>query len=379
MTITAMQMVGSLNVGGAERVAVLLANGLARRGFRSHLAATRFLGPLKEAVDAGVSVWCAGKRHTLDLRCLRPVARYMDDHGIDVVHSHNHTVSYTARMSRWLARRKPAHVVHDHHGAAGTSRTLAALDWMFLRHADAYLSVSEALHERARSLLGLPEDRCFYLRNGVEVYAAGPRWAGPPTVVQVATVRAWKDYETAVRAAAVLRRSWPDLSWVSMGAVAEASYGQQVRDLAESLGVAACFRLLGAQKDVRPLLRKAHVGVLTSVAEGLPLSVLEYMAEGLPVVMTDVGQAPVLVRGAEAGLVVPPPSGSAAGPGSSPARGGPWRRRWRACPVVESISHYRACSRKATAAAPCSQSPSEARTGGGWWRPSSALTRWLTA
>jgi len=91
-----------------------------------------------------------------------------------------------------------------------------------------------------------------------------------------------------------------------MGAVTEVSYRQQVRDLAESLGVAAGFRLLGAQTDVRPFLRQAHVGVLTSVGEGLPLSVLEYMAEGLPVVMTDVGQAPALVRGAEAGLVVPP-------------------------------------------------------------------------
>jgi glycosyltransferase involved in cell wall biosynthesis len=65
------------------------------------------------------------------------------------------------------------------------------------------------------------------------------------------------------------------------------------------------FRLLGAQTDVRSLLRKAHVGVLSSIGEGLPLSVLEYLAEGLPVVMTDVGQAPALVQGAKAGVVVP--------------------------------------------------------------------------
>ena len=306
MTLSVMQMIDSLDLGGAERVAVLLANGLARRGVRSHLVATRRFGPLEEAVDAGVSVWCAGKRHTLDLRCLWRVARYMDAHGIDVVHSHKHECSYTARMSRWIARRKPLHVVHDHSGGGATSRKLAFLDWLLLRHVDLHLSVSEGLHERAQSLLGLPEDRCLYLRNGVEVHAAGPRWAGPPTVVQVATVRPVKDHETAVRAAAILRRSWPDLSWVAAGALPDPAYAKQVRDLAEGLGMAEAFHLLGARKDVRPLLRQAHVGVLTSVAEGLPLSVLEYMAEGLPVVMTDVGQGPALVRGAEAGLVVPP-------------------------------------------------------------------------
>jgi glycosyltransferase involved in cell wall biosynthesis len=305
MTITVMQMIDSLALGGAERVAVLLANGLARRGVRSHLVATRRFGPLEEAVEAGVSVWCAGKRHTLDLRCLWRVARYMDAHGIDVVHSHKHECSYTARMSRWIARRKPLHVVHDHSGGGATGRKLAFLDWLLLRHVDLYLSVTEGLHERARSLLGLPEGRCLYLRNGVEVSAAGAPWSGPPTVVQVANVHPRKDYETAARAAAILRKGRPDISWLVIGAVNDPAYAERVRNLAEGLGLSDGFRLLGAQTDVRSLLRKGHVGVLSSVGEGLPLSVLEYMAEGLPVVMTDVGQAPAILQRAKAGVVVP--------------------------------------------------------------------------
>ncbi len=304
--IAVAQMVGSLSVGGAERVAVLLANGMARRGLDSHLVATRRLGPLEEALDAEVRVWCAGKRHTLGARYPLRIARYVDRHGIDVVHSHSHTVNYSARKAQWLARRKFVHVAHDHSGGGAGGRLRAFLDWAFLRHVDAYVSVTESLHERALRLLDLPAGRCLYVRNGVEVGSPAPPWSGPPTVAQVANVHPRKDYATAVRAAAILRRSWPDLAWRAAGAFPAPDYAEQVRGLAQNLGVADAFLLIGAREDVRPLLREAHVGVLSSVGEGLPLAVLEYMAEGLPVVLTDVGQAPALLREAEAGIVVPP-------------------------------------------------------------------------
>jgi glycosyltransferase involved in cell wall biosynthesis len=80
----------------------------------------------------------------------------------------------------------------------------------------------------------------------------------------------------------------------------------EVRELIDQLGLPGCVELFGECVDVLPLLRAAHVGVLTSISEGLPVSVLEYMAAGLPVVLTDVGQAPAIVRQADAGTIVPP-------------------------------------------------------------------------
>ena len=81
-------------------------------------------------------------------------------------------------------------------------------------------------------------------------------------------------------------------------------------NLQDALELEGCVELAGGCSDVRERLREANVGVLTSDTEGLPVSILEYMAESLPVVMTDVGQAPHLLKESQVGIVVPPVFGS---------------------------------------------------------------------
>ena len=57
-------------------------------------------------------------------------------------------------------------------------------------------------------------------------------------------------------------------------------------------------------KPVRSFLRQAHVGVLSSDLEGLPLAILEYMSESLPVAATQVGQVPAILSASGGGVVV---------------------------------------------------------------------------
>jgi len=305
--ISVVQVADCLARGGKERVAVNLANGLARLGCDSHLMGTRSLGPLAEEAGPAVKVWCADRSARFDLKGVRRIARYLQDHRIDIVHSHNYSSSYLMRVVFRFGRRKPVHVFHDHAGPRVGSRKLMVLDRLFLRHIDGCIAVSEPLYERARRLFPLPADRCVLIRNGVQVFAEHHPWQGRPTVVQVANIREAKNHLLAVRTAAALRKRIPDLSWVCVGATHE-PYASQVRALIGELGLSGCVEIRGECSDVRSVLRQAHVGVLTSSAEGLPMAVLEYMAEQLPVVMTDVGHGPTMLREAQAGIVVPPDS-----------------------------------------------------------------------
>ncbi|HYL79884.1 MAG TPA: glycosyltransferase [Candidatus Acidoferrum sp.] len=79
-----------------------------------------------------------------------------------------------------------------------------------------------------------------------------------------------------------------------------------LRSCASSLGVAARVEFVGEQGDVVPYLHRMDVYVQSSVAEGMPNSVLEAMACGLPVVATSVGGTLELVLDGETGLLVPP-------------------------------------------------------------------------
>jgi vancomycin resistance protein YoaR len=94
-------------------------------------------------------------------------------------------------------------------------------------------------------------------------------------------------------------------SGVRLSIVGDGALRDDLEKQSASLGLQDVVRFEGEQNDVRPFLRRAHVFVLSSLWEGLPYTVIEAMASHLPVVSTDVGGCPELVRQAETGLLVP--------------------------------------------------------------------------
>jgi glycosyltransferase involved in cell wall biosynthesis len=84
--------------------------------------------------------------------------------------------------------------------------------------------------------------------------------------------------------------------------------GPQRQDLeaqAAALGIQRRVRFLGVRGDVPDLLRAADIFTLTSVSEAASLTLMEAMAAGLPVVVTNVGGNPEIVRQGVDGLLVP--------------------------------------------------------------------------
>lgn len=306
-SIAVAQVLDDLTVGGLERAAVNLANGLADRGYESHLICSRGAGAFRSSVAGKVKVWCANRTRRWDFPGFRRMAEYIDEHRLDLVHSHNHYSSYLTRVVFRFCKHRPLHVVTDQDGPGLHNKKQAFLDRLILRHVDGFVAVTEPLRDRAKRLLSLNEGNCIYVMNGVEVPPMHEPWKGRPTVIQVANLHWPKDHVTAVRAAAILCKRIDGLRWICAGRISDPAtdYVRTVRDMIDSLGLSQTVILAGETSDIRPLLQQAHVGVLTSESEALPLSILEYMAERLPVVMTDVGQGPTIVRSAEAGKIAP--------------------------------------------------------------------------
>ena len=326
--IAVAQHVNDLQIGGKERIAVAIANGLAEAGYTSHLICTSGLGPLRASLAADVHLWCAERHGAADLAGTRRIARFIDDSGIALVQTHNAGPSYLMRAVRRLCARPPLHVVHDHRGTAPGSIKHGLLDLFFLRNVDAYLGVSRELQQRAVRLLRLPEDRCLYVVNGIELPEVSRTPDARPTVVQVANLQEPKGHRTAIRAAALLGDALPELRWICVGRTErEPDYTRDVRGMIRSLGLETCVELAGPQDDISTFLARAHVGVLTSDAEGLPLALLEYLAAELPVAMTDVGQGPSIIREAGAGCVAPRGDAVALAKGLEEILGDPERAR----------------------------------------------------
>jgi glycosyltransferase involved in cell wall biosynthesis len=112
-----------------------------------------------------------------------------------------------------------------------------------------------------------------------------------------------KDHGTFLRAAARVASGFPDAAFLLAG---EGELVDSLRRLAAQLGLSDRAHFLGRCQSIGDLLALSDVCVLSSLAEGFPNAVLEYMAAGRPVVSTDVGGIRELVRHGETGYIVRP-------------------------------------------------------------------------
>jgi glycosyltransferase involved in cell wall biosynthesis len=172
---------------------------------------------------------------------------------------------------------------------------------------DTTICVSRAELELGVSSGACDPSRSVLIYNGIDVRSFGraARNGGPPRILGVGRFRPPKDFGTFVEAVRLL----------SPGTFSAAIAGDGPdRDLLPEGPV----ELLGERDDVAELLASSDVFVLSSRAEGLPISILEAMAAGLPVVATRVGGIPELVVDGETGFLVPA--------GDAPARADALRR-----------------------------------------------------
>ncbi|ADN02510.1 glycosyl transferase, group 1 family [Spirochaeta thermophila DSM 6192] len=141
------------------------------------------------------------------------------------------------------------------------------------------------------------------IHNGIPVgnASSGRRiWKNPPGLVMVARFEYQKDHPTLFKALSLLR----DLEW-SLVCVGDGPLLESMKEEAKALGIGDRVEFLGFCEDVEGVLASSQIFVLASRWEGFPISILEAMRAGLPVVASDVGGCREAVVEGETGYLVP--------------------------------------------------------------------------
>lgn len=309
----------SLNVGGAERVAVDIANSLDPSRFDVRFLSTRVGGPLQAMIDDRIPVTILGRSATWDLAKLIGFANLVRAEGIDIVHSHGRGTLKFVALARALGLIDVRHVFHDHFGWLHIDRGAGPGLRRALRSVDAYVGVDTRLCSWAMDVGGLPAERVHLVRSGVDVArfravvpvdlrAELQLPAEAVVLVMVANFRPQKDHPTLFRAIAELpehhRRR---LRLVVVGSTtADREYHANCVAMLDRLGISDLVHLVGTRDDVASVLAAADAGVLSSKNETGPLAILEYMAAGIPFVATDTGEIAGAVKDLDVGFVPPP-------------------------------------------------------------------------
>jgi glycosyltransferase involved in cell wall biosynthesis len=310
-----LQVISTLRVGGAQRMLVSLARRLKRSGHEvrvvSVYAASGSAFEAELAAD-DVPAEFLGKGPGVDPRMIPRLARVLASFRPDLIHTHMGVLKYAFAPA--AARR--AQVVHTVHNLAEreVERPSQLLQYVAFRTNVVPVAIGDAVAESIRRRYRLAA--CRVIPNGIPVadYAAPPGSVrdalraslgippGAPTFVTVGRLEPQKDHATLVRAFASprLRATGAFVLVVGDGVLRE-----DVERLALEEGVADRVRFLGTRSDVPRLLAAADAFVLASRWEGNPLSVMEAMAAGRPVVATTVGCVPELVPASAGTLVAP--------------------------------------------------------------------------
>lgn len=178
-----------------------------------------------------------------------------------------------------------------------------------------------SLFDRARRQQiadGAAAERTRIIPNGVEI----ERFVGlrrplnapiPAVMALIARVVPIKDIKNFIRAAAIAGQQLPQLqAWIVGPTEEDPAYVLECRELVLSLGLEETVHFLGFRR-VEEILPQVGVVVLSSVSEGLPLSVLEGFAAGIPAVTTDVGACREMIEGSGEANDVPGSAGGVAG------------------------------------------------------------------
>jgi glycosyltransferase involved in cell wall biosynthesis len=177
----------------------------------------------------------------------------------------------------------------------------------------------------ARDLIeseGCPPDKVGLIYNGTDLSAvsaaardesSGEGQAAPPlTLIIVANLIPYKGHADLLTALGGIASQLPQ-GWRILCAGRDEGCGRQLVEQAGQLGIGANVHFLGERSDVPQLLKTADIGILCSHQEGFSNAVIEGLAAGLPMVVTDVGGNAEAVADDETGLVVPPHDPAALG------------------------------------------------------------------
>ncbi len=291
--IQVLQMIDTLNAGGAERMAVNIATSTYFEQHEIHLCTTRAEGLLKKQLLADVPYFFLKKKSAFDIQAIQRLLNYIKEENISIIHAHSTSI-YLAYAVK-IIRPKLKLIWHDHYGLSEfvSARPKQRLLIMISRKMGGIVSCNVVLKQWAAT--NLKCNKTIYLPNFSRQTAVlnteetllfgqdGKR------IVCLANLREQKNHLELIEVFSSVLTRFPDWSLHLVGQDFKDSYSKSIKALIQTEGLRDSVFMYGSRPDIHAILQKSAIGVLFSHSEGLPLSLLEYANAGLPVVVTNVG------------------------------------------------------------------------------------------
>jgi glycosyltransferase involved in cell wall biosynthesis len=304
-------IIPTLDTGGAEKLAIDLVSNVNTEKFEVILIS---LFPQKNSIyeviasERGIRVIYLNKRPGLDLFTFFELWKTLQKFKPDVVHTHIYTSTY---VWPWMMCHKKAKWVHTVHSVASKElysfhKPIMTTVYKSYRNF-APVAISNYIKQSVLEEYQVPESRINLVYNGIDLKFFNPsetkknKDSTDMEFICVARLNPVKNHKLLLNAFYELLKVFPQSRLTLVG---EGELRPELEKIIIHLKIQDNVDIIGETNDVRYYLTKADIFILTSKYEGLPLSILESMAVGLPIIATEVGGIPDIVKNEINGVLV---------------------------------------------------------------------------
>ncbi|WP_426430848.1 glycosyltransferase [Winogradskyella sp. HB-48] len=304
--IRVLQIIDTLQAGGAERLAVNYANELRNHNVVSSLCATRLEGPLLSSLDNEVGYIFLNRKSTLDIGAVLKLRTYILKNEIDIIHAHA-TSFFIATLVKILIPRLML-VWHDHYGNSEflhkRPTTVLKLCSLFFTH---IFSVNNVLEHWAKKKLwckNVSYVKNFPVLNKTEYDLTNLKGEGGKRILCLANLREQKNHIRLIEAFKIVIKDHSDWTLHFVGKDFNDHYSTSFFNKIDELNLEKQVFFYDTKSDILNILKQCTIGILVSKSEGLPLALLEYGLARLPVICTNVGNCGELISDKSLGILL---------------------------------------------------------------------------
>jgi len=300
-----LQIIDSLEIGGAEKMAVNYANALSERIEFSGLVATRKEGSLKSHINKKVNYLFLNRKSTLDIKALLTLRAYCIQHKIQYLHAHSSSF-FTAFLIK-LSLPSVQLIWHDHNGL---SDFVSKRETFALKTASFFFKgiivVNHQLQEWAvkelycKNVINLANFTTLDVNEIKETTLLG---ADGKRILCLANLRFQKNHFFLIEVAKKLKASHPDWSFHLVGKDFNDDYAAKLKRDIISNDLQSNVFLYGLKNDIKNVLNQTEIAIITSQSEGLPVALIEYGLSKKAVVSTNVGEISVIINNGKNGYL----------------------------------------------------------------------------
>lgn len=301
-----MQVVPSFDFGGAETMCESLIYALKKRGY-SIFAVSLYTNktPITERLERhGVEMFYLDKQPGLDISMVSKLVHIMRCKQPDIVHTHLDVIKYAVLAAKITKIKGCIHTIHNVANKEASGMAMRVNKFFYKHKWSVPVALSELVRESIIQYYQMDKEKIPVILNGVDLSKCKPKRNysvdGNFKILHIGRFSEQKNHRGLIEAFYAFHTQYPNSElWL----IGDGIMKNEIEEYVKNKQISGSVKFLGLQNDVHGYLHDADIFTLPSYYEGIPMTLIEAMGSGLPIVATAVGGVPDMLNEVSAILV----------------------------------------------------------------------------